>query len=70
MRRRVSRSTLIARHLHLGQNGDERAFEGFVDGGDAGLVQLRLEGLPEAEGDVGVLGGVFHGVVDGDAGRR
>ena len=57
---------LDAGHLHVGQHGDEGAFEGFIDGGDAGAVELRLEELPEAQGHIGVFGGVFDGVVDGD----
>ena len=52
--------------FHLGQHRHEGAFEGFVDGGDAGRVELRLEDVPEAEGDIGILGGVAHGLVDGD----
>jgi hypothetical protein len=58
---------LNAVHLHLGQNGDEGAFEGFVDGRDAGAVQLGLEQLPQAKGHVGIFGGIFHRIVDGDA---
>ena len=57
---------LDAGHLHVGQHRDERAFQGLVDGGDLRAVQLRLEGLPQAQGHVGIFGGVFHRVVDGD----
>ena len=57
---------LDASHLHFRQHGDQRAFKGFVDGRYAGAVQLRLEKLPQAQRHVGVFGGVFHRVVDGD----
>ena len=66
MRRQRVAVDLDAGHLHVGQHRDEGAFEGLVDGGDARAVQLRLEELPEAQGHVGIFGGVFHGVVDGD----
>jgi hypothetical protein len=29
-------------------------------------VQLRLEQLPQAQRHIGVFGGVFHRIVDGD----
>jgi hypothetical protein len=58
---------LDAGHLHVGEHGDERAFERLVDGGDPVLVELRLEGLPEAQRDLGILGAVFHRRLDGDA---
>ena len=58
---------LHAGHFHFGQHGDEGAFEGFVDGGDGRAVELGFEPRPEAVGDVGVFGCVFHGVGDGGA---
>ena len=48
--------------LHPGENGREGALQRFVDGGHFLAVQLRFEGQPEAQGDVGILGGVFHGL--------
>ena len=47
-------------HLHLGQNRHQWAFQRLVDGRHLLAVQIRLERLPETQGDVGVLGGVFH----------
>ncbi len=33
-------------------------------------MQLRLERLPQAKGDVGIFGGVSHGIVDRDPVER
>lgn len=58
---------LHARHFHFGQHGHEGAFEGFVGGGDGRAVELGFEAGPEAVGDVGVFGRVFHGLGYGGA---
>ncbi len=57
---------LDARHFHVGQDGDKGAFQRLVDRCDARGVKLGAERLPEPERDVGVLGGIGHGVVDLD----
>ena len=57
---------LDAGHFHRGQDRHQRAFQCFIDGGYLRLVQLRLEGLPQAQRHVGVFGGVFHRLVHRD----
>ena len=39
----------------------------FVNRGDLAAVKLGFEGLPKAQGDVGILGGIAGSGVDGDA---
>ena len=48
--------------LHPGQHRRQGPFQRFIDGGDLFAVQLRLERLPQAQGDIGVLGCVRHGI--------
>ena len=52
--------------LHTGEDGDERAFQRFVNRHDLFRAQLGLENLPQAQGDVGILGGVFCRLVQRD----
>ena len=53
-------------HFHLGKDGDERALQSLVNRGDMAAMQLRLEQLPQAQCDIGIFGGVFHGLLYGD----
>ena len=55
---------LNAGHLHLGQHGDQGTLQRFIDRGHLRAVQLGFEQLPQAQGDVGVFGGVFDRVVN------
>ena len=55
---------LNAGHLHLGQDGDQGAFQRLIDRCHLRAVQLGLEQLPQAQGDVGVFGGVFDRIVN------
>ena len=50
--------------LHVGDDADQRAVHGFVDGGDALARQARLQPFPQAEGHVGVFGGIARGFIE------
>ena len=67
--RRRCASTLDAGALHLGDHGRERAVEGLVDRDHALLEQARAQMPPQAQRDLGVLGGVGGGLVDRDGGE-
>ena len=53
--------------LHARQHGRHGALQRFVDGGDVLGRQPGFERVPQPQRDVGVLGGVFGRLVDGDA---
>jgi len=55
--------------LHAGEDGDERALERLVDGEHVFGDEAGFQCAPEAEGDVGIFGGVISGLVEGDAGK-
>ena len=53
--------------LHARQHRRHGALQRFVDGGDVLGRQPRFERVPQPQRHVGVLGGVFGRLVDGDA---
>ena len=50
--------------LHGGKDGRQGALERLIDGDAVFRCQPRLEDEPQAQGDVGVLGGVSRGAVE------
>ncbi len=56
--------------FHLGQNGHQRTFHGFINTGCFGRVERRFEVLPQAQGDVCIFGRVGCGLVNRDAIKR
>ena len=50
-----------AGHLHLRDHRQQRAVHLFMDRGHLLLPQPAAEALPEAEGDIGILGGIVGG---------
>jgi hypothetical protein len=59
----------IAVHLDAGsfhprQHRHQRAFQRLVDRRHLRPVQLRLEQVPQAQRDIGILGGIGRGLVD------
>ena len=55
-----------ARHLHLGQDRNHRAFQRVIDGRDLLHRQHRREMLEQAQRHVGILRRIGRGLVDGD----
>jgi hypothetical protein len=55
---------LDAGHFHVFQNMNQRAFQFFIDRGHLFLMQLRFQLLPQAQGDIGIFGGIFHRILN------
>ena len=55
---------LDARAFHIRQNRHQGTLHAFIDTGHLGLMQLRLENLPKAQGDIRILGRVFRGLIN------
>ena len=55
---------LDAGALHVQQHGNQAAFDLFVQRQRAGEAQPRTQRAPEAERDVGMLGGIGGGAID------
>ena len=55
---------LDTRPFHIGQYGRHRAFQCLIDGGLALGCDGGFEDLPQAQGDVGILGGIGRGLVE------
>ena len=50
--------------LHSRQHGGQRALQRFINRGHVFRDQTRLQAVPQPQGDVGILGRIFGGLVE------